>query len=213
MLVSCKVTDRKFKNVEFKEHILSVNRVVKVTKGGRVFSFSVIVAIGNRNGYVGIGIGKALEVISARKKAINNAKANLYYIVLTKDKTIPHEVYSKYCASKVLIRPSKPGTGIIAGGATRIILECAGIKDIVAKSLGSSNNYNLSRATINALLQLKSAKYFSNLRNFGMKNAKIEDKANNEFASDVDNIYIPTEDVVFESESKIENEDVFADDK
>ena len=169
MLVSSKVINKKFYNVEFEESVLSINRVVKVVKGGRIFSFSVLVVIGNKNGCFGIGLGKALEINEARKKAINNAKKNLYQIALTEDKQIPYVVSSRYCSTNVVIRPAKKGRGIIAGGAMRVILECLGVNDVVAKCIGSSNCYNLSYATLNALLKLKSPKYYSNLRECNKK--------------------------------------------
>ena len=165
MLVSSKVLNKKIYNVEFEEKVLSISRVVKVVKGGRIFSFSVLVAIGNKNGCFGVGLGKALEINEARRKAINNAKKNLYQIVLTKDGTVPHIVSCKYGATSVIIRPAKIGRGIIAGGVLRTILECIGVKDVVAKCIGSTNSYNLSFATILALLKLKSSKYYFNLKN------------------------------------------------
>ena len=165
MLVSRKVLNKKFYNIEFEERVLYLGRVVKVVKGGRIFSFSVLVVIGSKNGCFGIGLGKALEISDARKKAINNAKKNLYQIVLTKDKTIPHVVQAKFGSTHVVIRPAKSGRGIIAGGAMRSIFECLGINDVVAKCIGSSNCYNLSYATVKALLKLKSSKYYSILKN------------------------------------------------
>ncbi len=170
MLISEKVLNKKFYNIEFEEKVLSIGRVVKVVKGGRIFSFSVLVVIGNKNGCFGVGLGKSLEINDARKKAINNAKKNLFQIVLTNDKTIPHVVMSKSGATSVVIRPAQVGRGIIAGGAMRTILECVGLKDVVAKCVGSSNVYNLSYATINALLKLKSHKYYSNLQKKSNKN-------------------------------------------
>ena len=163
MLVSSKVLNKKFYNVEFEEKVLSISRVVKVVKGGRIFSFSVLVVIGNKNGCFGVGLGKSLEINDARKKAINNAKKNLYQIVLTKDKTVPHVVMAKSGATKIVIRPAQVGRGVIAGGAVRTILECLGVKDVVAKCIGSSNVYNLSSATVSALLNLKSSKYYYGL--------------------------------------------------
>ena len=161
---------------------MSISRVVKVVKGGRIFSFSVLVVIGSKNGCFGIGLGKALEINDARKKAINNAKKNLYQIILTKDKTIPHVVSAKYGSTSVVIRPAKVGCGIIAGGALRVILEVLGVKDVVAKCIGSSNSYNLSYATVRALLKLKSAKYYSIIKNNNKKldfnNSDVEDSEN-----------------------------------
>lgn len=169
MLVSQKVLNKKFYNIEFEERILSINRVVKVVKGGRIFSFSVLVAIGNKNGCFGVGLGKALEINDARKKAINNAKKNLYQIVLTKDKTIPHVVNAKYGSTCVVIRPAKVGRGIIAGGAMRTILECLGVRDVTAKCIGSTNCFNLSYATTIALLKLKSPKYYAIIKTCNKK--------------------------------------------
>ena len=167
LLVSQKVLNKKFYNIEFEERVLSIGRVVKVVKGGRVFSFSVLVVIGSKNGCFGIGLGKALEINDARKKAINNAKKNLYQVILTKEKTIPHAVEAKYGSTRVVMRPAKVGCGVIAGGAMRSIFECLGIKDIVAKCIGSSNCYNLSYATARALLKLKSSKYYSLMKGVG----------------------------------------------
>ena len=182
MLVSQKVLNKKFYNIEFEEKVLSISRVVKVVKGGRIFSFSVLVVIGSKNGCFGIGLGKALEINDARKKAINNAKKNLYQIILTKDKTIPHVVSAKYGSTSVVIRPAKVGCGIIAGVALRVILEVLGVKDVVAKCIGSSNSYNLSYATVRALLKLKSAKYYSIIKNNNKKldfnNSDVEDSEN-----------------------------------
>ena len=182
MLVSQKVLNKKFYNIEFEEKVLSIGRVVKVVKGGRIFSFSVLVVIGSKNGCFGIGLGKALEINDARKKAINNAKKNLYQIILTKDKTIPHVVNAKYGSTEVIIRPAKAGCGIIAGGAMRVILEVLGVKDVVAKCIGSSNSYNLSYATVKALLKLKSAKYYSIIKNNNKKldfnNSDVDDNEN-----------------------------------
>ena len=168
MLGSYKIRNKKFYNIEFEERVLSVRRVVKVVKGGRIFSFSVLVVIGSKNGYFGVGLGKALEVTEARKKAINRAKRNLYRVVLTKEGTIPHLVESKYGSTRVVLRPASVGRGIIAGGVMRVIFECIGIRDIVAKCIGSSSPCNLAISTINALLQLKSKKYYKLLgRNDG----------------------------------------------
>ena len=177
MLESYKVTNKKFYNIEFEEHVLSVKRVVKVVKGGRIFSFSVLVVIGNKNGCFGIGIGKALEITEARKKAINNAKKNLYKIVLTKEGTVSHFVDGKYCSTRVVIRPAKVGRSIIAGGVMRVIFECVGIKDVVAKCIGSTNCYNLAYATVLALMKLKSRRYYQILKG-GNKN--LDFNINNE---------------------------------
>ena len=121
--------------------------------------------------------GKSLEINDARKKAINNAKKNLYQIVLTKDKTVPHAVSAKSGATKIVIRPAQVGRGVIAGGAVRTILECLGVKDVVAKCIGSSNVYNLSSATVSALLKLKSAKYYYGLSKNLNKNVDFNNDA------------------------------------
>ena len=190
MLVSSKVVNKKFYNIEFEEKVLSIGRVVKVVKGGRIFSFSVLVAIGSKNGCFGVGLGKALEINEARKKAINNAKKNLYQIVLTKDKTIPHTVEAKCGATRVVIRPAQVGRGIIAGGAMRTILDCLGLRDVVAKCVGSSNVYNLSYATVKALLKLKSSKYYAGLKKNNKKLdfniAELEDNGSETIESTVE---------------------------
>lgn len=163
MIKTRKISLKKLKNAEFQEYTLSVNRVSKTTKGGRSFSFTVLTVIGDGAGHFGIGKGKASEVIEARKKAVHNAKASIYKVCLTERKTIPHEVTSKFCASKILLRPAKTGTGIIAGGVSRSIFKAIGIKDIVAKIIGSSNSYNVSYCILDALAKLSSADYFQNL--------------------------------------------------
>ena len=125
-------------NIELKDKLVSINRITKVVKGGRRFSFSAIVVVGNENGIVGYGLGKANEVTSAILKGTDNAKKNLLKVPVLKN-TIPHEVTGKYGGGLVLIRPAAPGTGVIAGGAMRSVFENAGIKDVLAKSKGSSN--------------------------------------------------------------------------
>ena len=190
-MLSRKVLNKKFYKIEFGEKVLTISRVVKVTKGGRIFSFSVLVVIGSKNGCFGIGHGKALEINDARKKAINGAKKDLYQIVLTKDGTIPHVVEAKYGATKVIIRPAKAGTGIIAGGAMRSILECLGVRDVVAKCIGSSNCYNLSYAVVKALLKLKSSKYYAIMKNSNKKQLDFNvstDLENDEDIEDKNNI-------------------------
>ena len=165
MAESGKLLNKKFENVQFEEQVVHLNRVSKTVGGGRIGSFSSLVAIGNKNGCIGLGSGKAFDTSDSIKKAINDSKKNLYQIVLTKDRTIPHVVYGKSGATEVVLRPAAIGRGIIAGGAMRTILECLGVKDVVAKCIGSSNKHNLSYATINALLKLKSGKYYSDLKN------------------------------------------------
>ncbi len=137
-------------DLELKEKVVSINRVVKTTKGGRAFSFSAIVVVGNENGVVGHGLGKAKEVQEAILKGIDDAKKNLIKIPLLHG-TIPHEQWCKDGAAKVLIKPAAAGTGVIAGGSMRAVLESAGITDVLAKSLGSANPHNVVKATVKAL--------------------------------------------------------------
>lgn len=141
-------------DLELKDRLVTVKRVTKVTKGGRHFSFAALVVVGNENGIVGIGLGKAKEVSEAIRKAIEEAKKNLVKIAILKN-TIPHEQEGKYGASKVLIKPAAPGTGVIAGGAMRAVLESVGIKDVLAKCKGSTNPHNVVKATMNALMKLR----------------------------------------------------------
>ena len=143
-------------DIELIDKLVTINRVTKVTKGGRTFSFSAIVVVGNENGVVGHGLGKAKEVTSAIAKAIDDAKKNLIKVPVIKG-TIPHSQYGKYSGAKVLIKPASSGTGVIAGGAMRAVLESVGVKDVLAKSQGSSNPHNVVKATVDALAQLRDA--------------------------------------------------------
>ncbi len=141
-------------NIELNHKVVEINRVAKVTKGGRTFSFSVIVVVGDGNGIVGHGLGKAREVAASIDKGRDDANKNLIRVPIHKG-TIPHEQKGKYGAAKVVVRPAAKGTGVIAGGAMRAVLESAGIKDVIAKSIGSSNPHNVVKATINALSRLR----------------------------------------------------------
>ena len=144
----------KYNREEFEEVMVDIGRVTKVVKGGRRFRFTALVVVGNRNGLVGFGFGKAKEVPDAMRKAVDDAFKNIIE-VKRKGSTIPHDVEVKFNASRVLLRPASEGTGVIAGGSARPILELAGIKDILTKSLGSNNAANVVRATLKALSMLK----------------------------------------------------------
>ncbi|WP_299327143.1 30S ribosomal protein S5 [uncultured Helicobacter sp.] len=139
---------------EFSEVVVNIGRVTKVVKGGRRFRFNALVVVGNRNGMVGFGLGKAKEVPDAIKKAIDDAFKNVIKVNI-KGTTIAHDIEYKYNASRILLKPASEGTGVIAGGSARPVIELAGIKDILTKSLGSSNPYNVVRATFDALAQIK----------------------------------------------------------
>jgi small subunit ribosomal protein S5 len=141
-------------DVELKEKVVAINRVVKTTKGGRTFSFSALVVVGNENGVVGQGLGKAKEVQEAIAKGIDDAKKNLLKVPVMHG-TIPHEQWAKQGAAKVLIKPAAHGAGVIAGGSMRAVLDSAGITDVLAKSLGSANPHNVVKATLKALSLLR----------------------------------------------------------
>ena len=149
---------------EYNESVISVNRVTKVTQGGRRLRFAATVAVGDGKGKVGLGTGKANEVQDAIKKAIGNATNNMINVDLVEDRTVSHDAIGTSGAAKVLIKPAKAGTGIIAGGSVRMILELAGVKDIISKSLGSNTKINTARATMDALKSQRSAEHIAKLR-------------------------------------------------
>ncbi|RME92028.1 MAG: 30S ribosomal protein S5 [Bacteroidetes bacterium] len=154
--------------MELKDKMVSLNRVAKVTKGGRTFSFAAVVVVGDGNGTVGHGLGKARDVSQAISKATDDAKKNLIKVPIH-DGTIPHAQKGKYGAGKVLIKPASKGTGVIAGGAMRAVLEIAGVHDVLAKSQGSSNPHNVVKATIDALKKLRSPIEISRQRGITME--------------------------------------------
>lgn len=156
--------DKDSKKNLLEETVVSISRVTKVTKGGRHFRFSATVVVGNRKGLVGIGTGKANEVPEAIKKAIQAANKNVTKIALIDNRTIPHEVIAKVGRASVLVKPAKEGTGVIAGGAARAVLELAGIKDIVSKSLGSNTKINVAKATLEALKMQRTPERIAELR-------------------------------------------------
>ena len=146
----------KSSDLELKDRLVSIQRVTKVTKGGRTFSFSAIVVVGNENGIVGYGLGKASEVTTAISKGIEDAKKNLVKVPVLKG-TVPHEIEVSFGGAQVLLKPAAAGTGLKAGGAMRAVLESVGVTDVIAKSKGSSNPHNVVKATFDALLQMRSA--------------------------------------------------------
>ena len=148
----------------YEEKVISIGRVTKVTKGGRTFRFSATVAVGDRKGKVGLGNGKANEVPEAIKKAIQAANKNVTKVALIDNRTIPHEAIGKVGRAQVLVKPAKEGTGIIAGGSARVVLELAGVRDIVSKSLGSNTKINVAKATLEALKMQKTPEHVAALR-------------------------------------------------
>jgi small subunit ribosomal protein S5 len=154
-------------DVELKDRLVAINRVTKVTKGGRTFSFSAIVVVGNEDGIIGYGLGKASEVTAAIAKGVEAAKKNLVRVPVLKG-TVPHEQIARFGGSEVFIKPASHGTGVVAGGAMRAVLESVGITDVLAKSKGSSNPHNLVKATIEALSQMRDAYTIAGTRGISM---------------------------------------------
>ena len=153
--------------LELKDRLVGVQRVTKVTKGGRAFGFSAIVVVGDENGVVGHGLGKSKEVAEAISKAVEDAKKNLVRIPI-KNETLPHEQKGKYGGARVFLKPATPGTGVIAGGAVRSVLEAVGVHNVLSKSQGSSNPHNVVKATFDAMLQLRSPEMVAKQRGISL---------------------------------------------
>jgi small subunit ribosomal protein S5 len=157
----------KSSEIELSEKVVNIARVAKVTKGGRTFSFAAVVVVGNGSGVVGFGLGKAREVTEAITKGVNDAKKSLIQVTIING-TVPHQIEAKYCGSTVFLKPAAPGTGVIAGGAMRAVLESAGITDVLAKSKGSSNPHNVVKATIKALADIRDPYTVARLRGISL---------------------------------------------
>ena len=155
-------------DVELKDRLVAINRVTKVTKGGRTFTFAAIVVVGDGKGIIGYGLGKAGEVTAAIAKGVEAAKKNLVQVPVIKG-TVPHEQAAKFGGAEVLIMPASTGTGVVAGGAMRAVFESVGIKDVLAKSKGSSNPHNLVKATVAALAELRDANTIAETRNISLE--------------------------------------------
>jgi small subunit ribosomal protein S5 len=172
------MTERDFQKSDQQEKVISIDRVTKVVKGGKNMRFRTAVVVGDLNGRIGLGISKSIEIPKAIRKAIENAKKSQIKVGFT-GTSIAHEVFGKFGASKVVLKPATKGTGVIAGGAVKLVLELAGIKDVVAKSLGSSTTINLARATIDALKQLMNQAEMEKLRGIKLSISNVSEKTIN----------------------------------
>lgn len=168
-MVTKKKNSKQKEENNWEERVVQVKRVTKVVKGGKKLSFRAVIIVGNEKGQIGVGVGKANDVIGAVKKAVTDAKKHIVSIPLTKSDSIPHPIYGIAGAAKIILRPSATGSGVIAGGATRTVLELAGIKNILAKQLGSKNSLNNARATLNALSNLRTFQEIANNRDIDLE--------------------------------------------
>ena len=161
--------------MEFQEKLIYVNRVAKVVKGGKNFSFAALMVVGDGKGQVGIGLGKAREVPEAIRKGVARAKKNIQKVKLLRG-TVPHEIIGVYGAGRVVLRPASAGTGVIAGSAVRVVLEAAGVTDVLSKSIGSNNPHNMAKATLNGLLSVEDLSDVEAKRNVGVTDYQLSEK-------------------------------------